>query len=250
MQRSVRWGALVAASIGILLAGSACDESNQGDTYVNASGETTGILVAGSGRASAPPDTGFVTVGVQVTAVTVEKAREDAAKAAAAVIAAVKQNGVDAKDIQTTNFSISPNFVYPRDGGEPTITGYVVVNTLDVKVRKLDALSAVIDGAAVAAGDAARVQGVRFDIEDSAALYEKAREQAMIDAKKKGEQLAKLGGVKLGVPLAISEVQLENPLIAEARTGIAGAAFKDATPIEAGTTAITVNLTVRWAIAE
>lgn len=227
-----------------VLAAAGCTEDG-GTTLVSTAADSSGIVVVGAGEASAPPDTAFITVGVQVTQPSVEAARSEAARSAAAVIAAVKKAGVEDRDVRTTQFSISPNYVYPRDGGEPKITGYTVSNTLELKVRKLDALSAVIDDAAEAGGDAVRVNSVRFDIDDPTKLYEAARALAMKDARAKAEQLAALGNVKLGKPISIAETQAERPIQDTVRSA---ALAKEATPIEAGTTAITVTVSVRWAI--
>ena len=220
-----------------------------GDTIIQPSTEAPGIAVSGKGEVQAPPDTGFFDVGVSVTATTVADARDRAAKAADAVIGSVKKNGVDNKDIKTTQFRIDPMYDYGKNGGTPRITGYTVTNTVEVKVRKLDNFSKIVDDAVAAGGDQVRIQGIRFDIEDSAKLLEQAREAAMKDAKEKADQLARLGGVKLGTPLAISEQQSSSPppILSRDAKGIAASEVAP-TPIEAGTGSVVVNVEVRWGI--
>ena len=81
----------------------------QGDTIVNSSMSTAaGINVDGTGKASGTPDTVFLTLGVNVENATVAGAREAAASAMQGVINSLKGNGVADKDIQTTQFSVSP----------------------------------------------------------------------------------------------------------------------------------------------
>ena len=81
----------------------------QGDTIVNSSMSTAaGINVDGTGTASGTPDTVFLTLGVNVENATVAGAREAAASAMQGVINSLKGNGVADKDIQTTQFSVSP----------------------------------------------------------------------------------------------------------------------------------------------
>jgi uncharacterized protein YggE len=224
----------------------ACSE---GDTNVVTSAqETPGIQVSGHGEVQAQPDTAFIDMGVQVTEKNVADARESAAKAADAVISSLKQNGVDEKDIKTINFSIQPQYVYDKNGTEPRITGYIVTNTVEAKIRKLDSLSKVIDDATLAGGDNARFQSVRFDIEDNQKLLEQAREAAMKDAKAKADQLAKLSGVSLGKPLSISETQSSTPPPQLAEAFAAPATGRTATPIQPGTGSVTVDVTVRWSI--
>lgn len=221
----------------------------KGDSImVNASGDdVTGITVSGTGEVSAPTDTGYLSLGVQVDAATVAEAREQAARAAEAVIASLTSNGLEKRDIQTTQLAIYPRYdSRPAANGEPRITGYTVTNILEIKVRRLDSFSKVVDDAVAAGGDAARVNGIRFGIEDTEALAKQARELAVKDARAKAEQLAAATGVRLGEPLAISEVQSPAPPIvyAEARTTAQGA-----TPIEPGSGMVAVQVTVRWAIA-
>jgi hypothetical protein len=231
----------------LALAAVACSE---GDTNVlTGPQETAGLQVSGHGEVQAQPDTAFITLGVQVTAKNVAEARDAAARAADRVISSLKKNGVDEKDIKTTNYSIQPQYVYDNNGREPRITGYTITNTVEAKVRKLDSLSKVIDDATLAGGDNARFQGVRFDIENNEKLLEQAREAAMKNAKAKADQLAKLGGVTLGKPISISETQSSNPppkLAAESFA--APAAGGQATPIQPGTGSVTVDVVVRWGI--
>ncbi len=244
-----QWGLLLAipAMFAALAATGCGDEA--GDVVIQPASEPPGIAVSGRGEVEAPPDTGFFDVGVNATATTVADARDRAAKAADAVIASARKNGVDSKDVKTTQFRIDPVYDYGRTGGTPRITGYAVTNTVEVKVRKLDSFSKIIDEAVAAGGDLVRIQGIRFDIEDTTKLLQQAREAAMKDAREKADQLAKLGGVKLGTPLGISEEQSmrPTPVLSQRAEGVAPAADV-ATPIEIGTGRVVVNVQVRWGI--
>jgi len=242
MKRSLLLAVPVAAVL--LFAGCEGDKT----TVVTTSPEVTGISVTGHGEVEAPPDTGFFDVGVQVSAPTVAAARDGAASAADRVISALKKDGVDAKDIQTQNFFITPEYDYSKNSSRPTITGYQVSNTVSVKVRKLDNFSKIVDDAAAAGGDAVRLSGIRFGIEDDKKLLDQARAAAMDDAKQKADQLAKLGGVKLGPPQTISETQGTRPPETFAAVDKATGGVSVPTPIEAGTGKVTVDLSIRWAI--
>ncbi|MCC6381439.1 MAG: SIMPL domain-containing protein [Dehalococcoidia bacterium] len=235
--------AILALAPALLLLGAACGD----ETTVLTAQETTGVLVTGHGEVEAPPDTAVFDVGVEVHARTVAGAREGAAQAAEAVITSVKKNGVEDRDIKTTNLSINPEYNYPRDGGQPTIVGYVVSNIVEVRVRKLDNVSKVVDDAVAAGGDSTRLQGIRFEFADNTKLVQQAREAAMKDAQAKADQLAKLGGVSLGDPLSIQETQASQPPAALA----APAAAKDSafvTPIQPGTGKVSVDVQVRWGV--
>lgn len=237
---------LLGLAIGLAVLAVACEGAKT--TVVNSPpGQAqTGISVTGRGEVQAPPDTGFFQVGVQVRAANVADARTAAAKAADAVTKAVKANGISDNDIKTTNYSINPE--YDSRSTPPRITGYVVSNSIEVKVRKLDSLSKVIDDATAAGGDAARVQGIHFDIEDNAKLLEQARKAAVEDARKKAEQLASLTGAKLGKPIAVAETQSSSPqpiALAGQKGGVDSAA---AVPISPGTGSVVVAVSIVWSL--
>ncbi|MCA9829545.1 MAG: SIMPL domain-containing protein [Dehalococcoidia bacterium] len=232
----------------LALTGVACSDDG-GTTVLNTSTDQVGITVSGTGEVIVEPDTGYFDVGVNVTRTTVAEAREAAATSATRLIDSVKKNGVDAKDITTSSFSIYPQYNYPRDGGQPTITGYQVSNTVSVKVRKLDDFSQIIDDAAEAGGDDTRINGIRFGLEDDQKAIDEARGLAMDDAKKKASQLASAGDVTLGKPVAISEVNFSSPEAYYADKVGAAPAAGSPTPIEPGTGKVTVTVTVRYAIS-
>ena len=243
--------ALVATLAAVALSSAACTTKG-GTTNVTTAPETPAITVSGHGEVVVRPDTGLFDVGVQASAASVAQARDQAATAANAVIKSVKGNGVDEKDVQTTQLSIQPQYFYPQNGGEPRITGYQVINTVSVKVRKLESFSKIIDDAAAAGGDNTVLQGVRFGLEDDKKALEQAREAAVADAKQKAEQLAKLGGVKLGDPQAISEVNVQQPkpVLLDLAGVPAAPRSGPGTPIETGSGKLTLDVQVRWAIAK
>ena len=242
---------LIGAATVAFIAGSAVACSGETKVVTQAGGPNSelGIAVSGHGEITAPSDTGFFDVGVQARNPSVAAARDNAAKAADAVIKSLKADGVDEKEIKTTQLTINPEFDN-RSGAEPRITGYLVTNTVNVKVTKLDNFSKIIDDAIAAGGDATRIQSIRFDVQDNAKFLEQARKAAMDDAQKKATQLAAAGGVKVGKPVLISENQSTRPQpIAFAASDSRGASqASPPTPIQAGTGTIVVEVTVRYLI--
>jgi uncharacterized protein YggE len=234
---------VITGSVALALAFAACGSKT---TVNNQPTETSGITVSGHGEVQVPPDIAYITMGVQTTATTVADARESAAKAADALVSSVKKNGVDAKDVQTSGLYIQPNYEYSSKS--PTLTGYTVTNTVTVKVRKLDNISKILDDAIAAGGDAARLQGLTFSVDDADKAKQDAREKAMADAKARAEQLARLGGVSLGAPVTISETQGSVNPIARDTAGVPTLSGGTSTPVETGTNKVTVDVSVRWAI--
>jgi uncharacterized protein YggE len=211
-----------------------------------ASGWAEGISVSGIGSVTADADTALLSMGVSVLDGTAREARDRAATAMSDLLDSVRGNGVDADDIKTTQFSINPQFDYSRSG-DPRITGYWVNNSVSVKVRDLDSVSAVIDDAVEAVGDPIRINGVSFTVDDPTTLISEARASAMAAAQAKAQELATLGDVTLGNPIAISESSgggVPPVFFGAARAEDAGVA----TPIEPGQLEITISVQVVYAI--
>ena len=174
------------------------------------------------------------------------EATGDASRLAQAVIDALKAKGVAEKDIQTTNYSIYPEYDYRNDS--QVLRGYRVSNTVSAKIRDLDKAGEVIDAATAAGGNDAVVNGIRFDLEANGPLITAAREAAWNDAEAKAEQLASLAEVRLGKAVSISETSspTQPPIVYAEAT--AEAAFDRATPIQAGEASVSVVVTVQFAI--
>ena len=162
------------------------------------SGSERSITVTGTGEAWGRPDQAQVSAGVQTRATTVAEAARSNQVVLERIMAALGEQGIEAADIQTANYSIWPeqNHGDPRQGGAVEIIGYRVSNMVNVKVRDIEKVGEVI-GAVTEAG-ANSVHGVQFMVEDAAALEESARKAAMADAKARAESLAELAGVRLG----------------------------------------------------
>ncbi|MFQ5948577.1 MAG: SIMPL domain-containing protein [Acidimicrobiia bacterium] len=238
--------ALVAATA-VLLA--AC--GGQSDVIVQSAGGTeqpTGISVSGEGRVTGVPDTLTVNIGVSLMRETVGEAVSEAAELADGVIGALRGQGVADGDIQTTNYSIFPEYDYR--GGRERLIGYRVSNRVSAKIRDLDQAGEVIDAATAVGGDETVVSGVFFSLEDNEELLQLARAAAWSDAESKATQLAGLAGAELGAPTTIRE-SLESPFEFDefGRFEIFSSAAADfETPIRPGQLDVTVILQVQFGI--
>lgn len=197
------------------------------------------ITVTGDGSVLASPDTAHVTLGVQIQNAELAAAQSQATTNMNAVIDSLKNNGISDKDIKTVTYSINVNQDPKGTGG---VTGYTVTNLVDVKISQIDSVGSIIDDAVTAGAN--NVGGVQFTIEDVDALIQQARERAMQDAHNKAEQLAKLGGVTLGMPISISEGTSTppQPYAVTARDSMAAGAV----PIQTGQNEINVTVTVSY----
>ena len=110
------------------------------------------------------PDVVQVGAGVQTRAPTaVEAARLNAA-AMDRIIIRLRALGIKREDIQTSNFSLNPQWQYGNDGAAPHFLGYDVTNQVNVKLRRLDKAGETLD--ALIASGANSVSGPNFMLED------------------------------------------------------------------------------------
>src|SRR3954451_23213595 len=201
-----------------------------------------GVEVQGIGTATGTPDVLHVTVGVEAGAGTVGEALSAANDAAGKVLGALRKAGVADDDVQTRNVHLYPRY----DGDGQDITGYTAGQDLALPLRHLDTAGATISAAVDAGGDAARLQGVSYELDDDAALRSKARELAYADARAKAEQYAKLTGRELGdVVLVREQVTPSGPVAMAVDSTMA---TSSAVPIVPGTTDVTVTADVRWSM--
>lgn len=183
------------------------------------SGQQTGVWVTGQGIVNAKPDLSTVSLGVFTQADTVNAAMTSAAAAMNKVINSIKSNGIQDKDIATSQFSIQPIYgqsTRPQDKPypgyeQPVIVGYSVNNNVNVKIRDLDRVGEIIDEAASAGGNATRIQNISFSIENTDAALKQARDLAVKDAQARASQLVTGVGMKLGRAVYINESSYNLP---------------------------------------
>jgi uncharacterized protein YggE len=204
-----------------------------------------GVIVSGLGKVSGTPDVLRVQLGVEVRRDDVSAALRDANTVQNRVREAVRKDGVDPKDMQTADVSLYPAYT---SKGAPN--GYTVNQSLTVKLRDLSKAGKTIGDAVEAGGNAARVQGVSFALEDNAALLEKARDAAYGDARKKAERYAQLSGRSLGAVELVSEQAPtgEQPMNYARDSLMAAPSAASAVPLDAGQSQVSVSVTVRWSL--
>jgi uncharacterized protein YggE len=209
----------------------------------------TGIHVTGTGVIKAQPDLAVVSLGVEATAKSVAEAREEAARAMSAVVAALHAAGVADRDIATRYFSIQPQYEYRSStfGGESVLVGYRVSNQVTAKVRDLDEVGSVVDAAALAGSDNARVNGISFTLEDGAAAEQQARELALADVLAKADTYAQGLGVQRGQLAFVAESSYSAypKTLDERAFAAADGAIGEATPTIISADELTVSVTIQ-----
>ncbi len=202
-----------------------------------------GVRVDGVGTATGTPDLLRVTAGVETTADAVEEALQGTDAAARRVLDALRAEDVAEADVQTVSMSIHPT--YTDDGQR--ITGYTARHDLEVTLRDLARAGEVIGVLTDVGGNAVRLQGLAYALDDDAALQEEARAEAFAAARVKAEQLAALTGREIG---DVTEGREQTAPSAPMPFAAADAGAAEAVPVALapGSATVTVTVQVHWSL--
>ena len=211
------------------------------------------MTVTGQGDVKVKPDKMEITLGVVTEDKSSQAAARGNAEAAQRVQAAVKKAGIADKDVQTVNYSVTPVYSdsIPTPGVKqqpPHITGYRVYNQVRIIVRDLAKMSDALDGATAAGSNT--IEGISLGLEDQKAAEGQALENAVLDARRKADHLAKAAGTSILNILELSDnTGYGRPLrpMTLSRRIDAGEA---ATPIAPGELTITANVTIIYGISQ
>ena len=200
---------------------------------------TTTLNVSADGEAHPAPDMATLTLGVTQQAITAGEAMAAANAAMTRVIAAVKAAGIDARQIQTSQLMLNPQYAYPQNE-PPKLTGYQASNEVTVTVLDLSRVGAVAD--AVVNAGATNVGQITFGLKSPVAAENFARLAAVKALQDKAALYAEATGYRVKRLVNLTEgAQFAAPPPMPLRQAMALAA--PATPVEAG------QLTVRVALS-
>jgi uncharacterized protein YggE len=160
------------------------------------------ITVTGEGTAAAVPDSAVIRLGVSSQGKTARAASDANAKEMTVVLAAIKETGVADRDIQTTSLSLQPQYE-PNKTGAPRPISFQANNQVTVKIRDIANLPSVLDRA-ISSG-ANEMSGIEFVVSEHGKLLNKARTEAIADARRKAELYAAAAGMKVGRVMTILE---------------------------------------------
>ena len=205
------------------------------------------IIVSETGEVYAKPDLVVITFTVVKEAKTVADAMDENSATMNNVIKAVKEQGVEDKDLKTTSFNIHPRYEYSEGTyGKRILVGYEVVQDLQVKIRDLGKIGTIIERATSSGANEASDLQMTIDNQDE--LKKQAREQAITTAKIKAGELASQLGVKLGKIVSFNEsfyVPYYDSQAYVMKEGIGGGEVPD---IQTGENKISVSVVITYEI--
>lgn len=194
--------AVAAALAAQLMWGAATPAAAQTPVTSTGAPVPTTFSLSAFGETRLPPDQATINLGVQTEAATAGEALRANATKMTAVIAALKRGGLTDRDIQTSNLSINPQYVYVENQ-PPRLTGYQVSNQVTITVRNLANLGQAID-ASVNAG-ANNASGISLGLGDPSAAENNAREAAVKALNAKAELYARATGYRIVRLVSLSE---------------------------------------------
>ena len=172
------------------------------------------ITVSGSGEAVAVPDIATFSFSIIKEAKTSAEAQKMVTDISNKILDAVRKNGVEEKDIKTTNYSLYPKYDYPQvvcpaiypsncPSGKEVLRGYEVSQSFDIKIRDIAKVGQIV-GDATGAG-ATNINGPTFGLDKEDDVIAKARNEAIAKAQDKAKSIADGLGVRLVRIVAFSE---------------------------------------------
>lgn len=203
------------------------------------------ITVSGDGEVAGKPDQARLSAGVVTQAETAAAALNANSAAMNRVFAALRMAGIPETRMQTSNFSVQPQYApYRQENPEPQrIIGYQVSNNVTVTVDDLTKVGPTLD--ALVRSGANQLGGIQFTIADPKPLAERARTAAVADGAAKARTLAMAAGVTLGPLMSMQETMVGRPIPVFA---MARAVAAEATPIAQGEETVSVTVQMVYAI--
>ncbi|KKU91506.1 MAG: hypothetical protein UY23_C0001G0112 [Candidatus Jorgensenbacteria bacterium GW2011_GWA1_48_11] len=218
------------------------------------------FVVTGEGKVVAVPDVAEFTFSVVTEGgKNIADSEKKNTEAANAAIEYVKDKGVDAKDVKTQGYNITPRYQYyscptgPLSSATPCppseIVGYTISQAVLVKVRDFSKVGDILSG--VVAAGANQTSGLNFTIDDPTAVKNQARTLAIQKAQAQAKIVARAGGFSVGRLLGLDENNYyPQPIYYSKAMGMGGDASESmpAPSIEPGSQEVTVNVTLRYEI--
>jgi uncharacterized protein YggE len=199
-----------------------------------------GVIAGGEGTVSKKPDQAVIYVGVESKQSTASSAQKDLAAKAAKLIARAKALGITDNDINTSGYSVNPN--YTPNGG--AIDGYRASESLLLKWHSVDTTGKALD-ALVQEGGATHIS-VSFGLANPKSAQAEARSLAIADARSKAQAMASAAGAKLGRVMRVSELSFSG--YSSPRYAVGAAAPDVATQVPVGSLDVQVSVEVDYTI--
>ncbi|MFA7141964.1 MAG: SIMPL domain-containing protein [Candidatus Paceibacterota bacterium] len=153
------------------------------------------ISVTGFAEIYAKPDVATITLSVVSENKDLKIASSENTAKGNAIIEFLKENNIEEKDIKTSQYSVTPRYEYYNDYRNRYLAGYEIRQSLTIKVRDLEIVGDIIEGATEKGAN--DISNLQFVIDNNEDLKEQAREMAIKDARNKAQKLEKDLGISI-----------------------------------------------------
>lgn len=193
---------------------------------VTTEGDKT-IAVEGKSETFVVPDTASVSFSVTKKAQTTDVVMNSVNERMEILLKELTRVGVEEKDIKTTSYNVQPEYSY--NDGKQIFEGYRATQRVEVVIRDMDNVSDVL--ATVNSADVDNVSQLTFFVDDEEAVKDELRKEAIENAKKNAQELAKDLGVGLSDIVGYSDTGNNNKIEPMFRSEMAyGAADQEVAP--------------------
>jgi uncharacterized protein len=159
------------------------------------------VKTTGTAEVKVTPDRAVIQIGVERQSATAKAAKAAADTTSRKLLAGLKAQGIDDKDIQTAYLDLQPTSYYQK---QVRINNFTATQSLSITIRDLTKLDAVMD--AVMSAGANRIDGIEYQSSELRKYRDQARDEATKAAKEKAVALAQALGNKVGKTYSIEEV--------------------------------------------
>jgi uncharacterized protein YggE len=199
--------------------------------------------VMGEGRVVVVPDEASVVMGVRKEGSSVKQVQEQVNQTMTSLTKELKAMGIKDGDIRTSSYSFYPDY---------SVRGrYTAYAQVEVRIRDMEQVSPVLD--LVGTLGLENVSGPSFGLSDELKeeSVKEARAKAIEEAKSKAQELAGLAGMNLGRIVNVQEGSYypAQPYMMRDALPVAGGGVdmqKTETPVEAGSSEVSVNVTLSY----
>ncbi|HUI77384.1 MAG TPA: SIMPL domain-containing protein [Bryobacteraceae bacterium] len=198
------------------------------------------VRATGEAVIEAKPDLARLNIGVVTRSSSAQTAAEQNAAQLKSTLDQLRSMLGNAGQIQTSGYSLTPDYRVSRDGGQNTISGYVVSNTVEVTTSGLAGLGKLIDAVVASGGN--RIQAVQFLLKDDTPVRAQALAEAVRQARSNAQAMAAAMGVQLGPVLLLEQggPSIIRPVVRALAANVAAAP----TPIEPSNVEVRATVTL------
>lgn len=204
------------------------------------------FTVDGTGEASGVPSTAGFMVGVTKTGTSVTAVQEQVNTATNKIVMELKKLGIGEKEIKTSDYTVNPNMDFTS--GRQTTTGYTASTTISVTLSDSALANKALDSAT--ANGATTINGISFVLsdEDKVKLEDKARLEAIKEAKEKAQKISQQAGIRLGKIVNVYVSSPERPVMYDKMSvsNAGGGAPEEETQLQPGENKVSVSVSLSY----